>query len=603
MNFFRTSFSPARRALLGCALAALLAAPARPAEDLAQWAHSADLFFDTSPNGANVAANVRDFPVLIRLRAANFNFSQAMKQGQDLRFAKADGKQMAYEIERWDSAGKAADVWVRVDTVPGAYQGLFAHMYWGKAGSVNHSDGNAVFNPAIGFEDVWHMTATGTAQRPNSVGGKFAATPFRYDTEKSKEGAVGMCDSLDGVTDGDYLQIGDGYTQFASAMTISIWAYPTKNTVWARMIDLGNGAGLDNIYLARRDNSQDLSFSLWASGLKQAELIASGALYPNQWGLYTVTVSGKNAKIYRNGTLVASDVFPVAVSNLRRAYNYIGRSNWSGDEYFAGKLDEIQLHDVARSADWIKLAYSNQKAVQNLVSFLPPATFCPTQKFAVPTDTTLSEGSSLELYGTADCATSYQWSALSGPAPRIFDPEVKVLQVALPRVSQDTSIIYRFTANYGTSAKTKDVLIHIKETIPDPVFTLVNMTWNGKDSLMFKPSISNLVDIKASREPNVEYTWTTVGMAADTAWRKDGLMLKSAPIDGSLKIGLCLSNNGPSVCRTATVTVNHSVGLAYRKDSGTKAVPARGKRDAQGRYWTKTPRLRSLPAFPADPAR
>ncbi len=599
MNAFRILQSSARKALLGFAMAALTYAPLHAAEDLAQWGHAADLYFDTSPNGAAVANNVRDFPVLIRLRSGNFSFSQALKNGQDVRFAKTDGKQMAYEIERWDSAGKAADIWVRVDTVPGSYQGVFAHMYWGKAGSPDHSDGNAVFNPAIGFEDVWHMTATGSNQRPNSVAGKFAATPFRYQSEKTKEGAVGRCDSLDGVTDGDYLQIGDGYTEFAVGLTMSIWAYPARNTVWSRLIDLGNGAGLDNIYMARRDNSQDLSFSLWSSGLKQAELIASGVLYPNQWGLYTVTVSGKNAKIYRNGALVASDVLPVGVSNLRRAYNYIGRSNWSGDEYFAGKIDEVQLHDVARSADWIKLAYANQKASQSLVYFTPPPTFCATQKFAVPADTTLPEGTAVELYGIADCANSFQWSALSGPAPKILDPEVKVLQVTLPRISQDTSILYRFTATYGSSAKTKDVLIKIKESIPDPVFGFSAVVWNGRDSLLLKPIMANLAEVTASREPNLAYSWTVSGLPADTAWRKDGLMLKSAVGNGNLVVNLCLSNNGPSVCRNVSVTVDHSVSLAASAPAATVAKPARPKRDARGRF---APRLRSLPAFPARPA-
>jgi hypothetical protein len=593
------SASPARRALLACALAGLCWAPARPAENLAQWAHSADLYFDTSPTGANVANPVRDFPVLVRLRASNFSFPQAMRKGQDLRFAKPDGKQMAYEIERWDSAGKAAEIWVRVDTVPGDYQGVFAHMYWGKPGSADHSDGNAVFNPAIGFESVWHMGGAGASPRLNSVGGMSAASPVNFDSDESREGAIGLCDSLDGNPSGDHLTIGDGYTEFSNALTISVWAYPTRNSVWSRLVDLGNGAGLDNICFARRENSQDLVLSIWTAGRNQGELTASGALYLNQWGMFTVTVSGKAAKIYRNGALVAAGDLPNPISNLRRAYNYIGRSNWAGDEYFAGKIDEVNLSDFARNGDWIKLAYANQKTAQNLVSFTPPATFCAAQKFAVPSDTSMAEGSSVELVGTADCASSYQWTAMSGPAPRILDPEVKVLQVALPRISRDTTLVYRFTANYGTSAKTKDVLIQVKESIPDPVFTFLNVNWSGKDSLLLKPAITNLSAIKASREPDLFYAWTASGIPVDTAWRKDGLLLKPVAEDGIVEIGLCLHNNGTPVCRTATLTVNHSISLAHRPGApAASAAKAAPKLDARGRLLRI---LRSLPGFPADP--
>lgn len=599
MPAFSDSILRARDAVLACAVAATLSAPApmRAAENLATWAHSSDLYFDTSPNGANTANLVQDFPVLIRLRAANFNFAQAMKKGQDLRFAKPNGIPLAYEIDRWDSAGKAAEIWVRMDSVAGNYQGVFARMYWGKPAAPDSSDGDAVFNRSIGFEDVWHLGNAGVQGRPNAVSGKPVAVPVNFDNDEIREGMVGPCDSLDGSS-GDHLTLGDGYTEFSGAITISVWANPSRNSVWGRLIDMGNGAGLDNIYFARRDNSQDLTFSTWAAGLKQSEIIAPGVLMPNQWGLYAVTVWGRTAKIYRNGALVAAEELATPVSNLRRAYNYIGRSNWAGDEFFAGKLDEVQLSSVARGSDWIKLAYANQRAAQNLVYYSPPPIFCAVQKFSAPADTSMPEGSSIELSGVADCATGYQWSALSGPAPRILDPEVKVLQVALPRVTKDTAILYRFTANYGISAKTKDVLIQLKEAIPDPAFTLGNAQWNGKDSLLLKPVIANLAEIKASREPNLVWSWSTSIVPADTAWRKDGLMLKQAPIDGGLKVTLCLHNGGSAFCRTATVTVNHALSLAARAKAERPAI--RAARDARGRLEAD---LRSLRAFPAGPRR
>ncbi len=575
----------------------------RGAEDLSQWAHSSDLYFDTSPAGANVANRVLDFPVLVRLRSPDFDFSQAMGKGEDIRFSKPDGAPINYEIERWDPVAKAAEIWLRLDTVPGAYQGRLARMHWGKPGSASLSSAAGVFSAANAYESVWHMGGAGSGPRANAVTGKPPASPGNFEGDESGEGVIGLADNLDGGAPGDYLNIGNGYAQFPNGFTFSIWAHPTRNSKWGRLLDMGNGPGMDNIYLMRKFDSQDLVFGLWQGGTKTAgEITANGILYPDQWGWYAVTVSGKSVRIYRNGALAASGDLPVGINNAVRTKSYLGRSNWASDEYFAGAFDEAEIANVARSADWIKLAYANQNPRQNLVSFTPPSAYCAEPKFSAPSDTSLPEESVVELVGIAECAKSFLWSALSGPAPRILDPEVKVLLVSLPRVGKDTSIVYRFSADYGVSAQAGNVQIRIKKSIPDPVFTLGAAAWNGKDSLVLKPVISNLDEIRASREPNISYAWTVAGLNADTAWRADGLLLKSAYAEGDLNVGLCLSNNGAPVCKTVLVNVKYATtSLGGKKppiggESTHGALQATPGHDAQGRFISAS---KSRTEFPA----
>lgn len=569
------------------------------ADDLATWTHSQILYYDTSPTGADVGVTIGNFPVLVRLRAGDFPFAQAMGGGQDLRFAKPDGSPMSFEIERWDSAGAKADIWLRADTLFGDSKSVLAKMYWGKPGAVSASDGGAVFNQAIGYEYVWHLGSAGVSPRPNAIPTKPAATPFNAEADESREGMAGLCDSLDGKANGDYLDIGDGYTEFAGNMTVSMWAYPTRAAVWSRLFDLGNGAGNDNLYLARRGNSQDLIFlSYNSTGGTNGQVVASNALALDQWQFFALTVSGQTVSIYRNGSLVATGTLSVPVSNIRRLSSFLGRSNWSADEYFTGKIDQVEMSRFSHSANWFKLTYANQKPDQSLISFAPPVTACSNPAFSAPADTSVPEGSLLALPGVADCATSYHWDAIAGPAPRILDPEVKVLQIAVPRVTADTSILYRFTATLSGSARTRDVLVRIRETIPDPVFTLASANWNGKDSLLVKPVVQNLDKIKASSEPQLNYEWTLSGLA-DTAWRKDGLLLRSAQA-GTLGVGLCLHNNGPRVCHTAQITVGTGTGIVSDPGSA-EAKAAKARRDARGRALERgaSKRLRSLPAFPA----
>jgi hypothetical protein len=123
----------------------------------------------------------------------------------------------------------------------------------------------------------------------------------------------------------------------------------------------------------------------------------------------------------------------------------------------------------------------------------------------------------------------------------------------------------------------------VKEAIPDPIFSLPSdLAWNGTDSLLVTPVISNLAAIKASAQPHLRYSWTMADLAADTAWRDSGLMLKTTSEGGELTLGLCLDNNGPAICKSMTVSVKAATGLMPSAAAGEarKAAPAF---DARGR--------------------
>ena len=198
----------------------------------------------------------------------------------------------------------------------------------------------------------------------------------------------------------------------------------------------------------------------------------------------------------------------------------------------------------------------------------------------------MAEGSQLVLRGKADCATSWEWSRLSGPAPRILDPEAAELAVSLPRITHDTVIAYRFTARFGDSVAARDVAVKIRETIPDPIFTLGAVpSWNGRDSVALRPAISNLAAIKASRDSVLHYAWTVSGPPMDTLQKDGALILASAKEAGIRTIGLCLDNGGAAACRSFDMAVDPGiiVGLVNAREPVRRANPLAGWRDAMGR--------------------
>jgi hypothetical protein len=537
------------------------------AEDPSAWKYQADLTLDTSPGGANVQGDVRDFPMLVRLTAADFPFSQADGKGRDIRFASPVGKPLRYEIDSWDSAAGTAEIWVAMDTVKGNSKSQHLTMRWGNGGAVDGSDGAAVFASSAGFTAVWHLGGTGP--RPNSVAGGNPATPINFQGDQSRRGMIGSADVLSGAS-GEYLDLGEGYRNFKSGFTFSLWMNPAKGGYDSHILDLGNGSEEDNIVVARNEDTQDLGFFSYDGSDGSDFLSADDFLRTGVWQYLTVTVSDTDVRIYRDGVLVMEDEIPDPIATVTRVQNYLGKSFWKSADTFEGLVDEACLATVARSGNWIKLSYANQKAVQNLVSIRILAS-CK-GAFSASGDTALAEGRTLTLNGIADCATNYWWSNPGDVQTKILDPEVKSLQVLLPRVPADESILYRFSARIGDTVLAQDLIVKVLDRIPDPVFSLpATLAWDGTSPLLLKPAITNLDAIRASDAPVIRFNWTLDSARADTAWMDSALLLKSGPASGSVRVTLCLDNGGTPVCKTTALTAGGSVDVIVKSTGGKTA--------------------------------
>lgn len=434
------------------------------AGDYPAWNRSADLSLNTSPEGAGIAGTVTGFPLLVRLTADNFDFGQARPDGGDIRFAKPDGTPLPYEIEHWDATLRAAEIWVRIDTLRGNDAAQSIRMYWGNGAAADDSKGSAVFATADGYLAAWHLGGSGTAARPNSAGGN-PATPSNYGGDEGTGGVIAGADSLDGAAAGDHLGLGNGYAELSEGMTFTIWAFPTAAKAWSHLIDLGNGESADNVILGRWDTTSGLTFIDY-SGANHSALDAPEQLVLNQWQMLGVTVTGKSVRLYRNGVPVLSDTLAFPISNVTRYFCYLGRSNAGRGEYYQGKLDEAELSKTARSADWMKLMYQNQKPGQ-VIPTLKKAPDCA-MRFAVPGDTAVTGGSTITLRAQAACATTLFWSVHSGPAIRILDPEQSELTLVMPVLAADTDLVFRFTAKFADSTRYGDVRIRVQSETSAP---------------------------------------------------------------------------------------------------------------------------------------
>lgn len=565
---------------------AALAESTMAAADFSAWTDSTQVKLNTTSSGARVAVNVANFPVLVSLTAVDLVFSEAKSDGSDLRFADASGTALPFELERFDPVNKVAEAWVLLPTVTGNSAEQWFKMYWGNPSALPASSGPAVFHAGTDFTGVWHLgedgsTATSAYKDASSYGNHGTGLGMTSTSDVAGRIATGANFSPaanQGIHVAHHASLHpDGN------LTVEAWVRSTTQGPFKRFVGkpFSAVAAPWNEYSLEADSTgAKVTFSLTLADVESG-VIGTTVMANGTWYHVVGTYDGSMQRIYVNGALENSVARTGAISNYSQVVS-IGKYGLDNVSNFDGAVDEARISKAARGADWIKLAYANQKPNQTLVGF-QRFTECQTQ-FAMPADITVNEGSPIKLSAKAECATGYSWSVVSGPAPRMLDPAVKILEADMPRVVGDQVVIYRFSADFGGTAQTGDVKVTIKETIPEPLFTLPALeTWTGAAPLKVSPTLTNAAEIAGSSAPTLRYAWSLAGIAVDSTQDKDSLTLSNPLQSGSLTIRLCLDNNGPPTCRETTVNVSPTVGIRARPAIGTFSKRHGIDRDAKGR--------------------
>jgi hypothetical protein len=164
--------------------------------------------------------------------------------------------------------------------------------------------------------------------------------------------------SLDGST--GYVSLPADLMLDVGDFTIATWVYWNAARNWERIFDFGDGTG-QYMYLTAKNGSV-MRFAITANGGKgELGINHTAALGTGQWVHVAVTLSGKTGTLYVNGVSVGSNtnMFHAPFRLGSTSQNWIGRSQYSADPYFNGKIDDFRIYRGALSASAIQTLYNS----------------------------------------------------------------------------------------------------------------------------------------------------------------------------------------------------------------------------------------------------
>lgn len=152
---------------------------------------------------------------------------------------------------------------------------------------------------------------------------------------------------------------GASFVQFPStiashnALTVSAWVYWNGGNNWQRVFDFGND-NTQYMFLTPSNGSQ-MRMVMKNGG---AEKIITTSPMPEQtWTHVAVTVDESGAILYVNGALVGEQTTGIVPSDFNPICNYIGRSQFSSDPLFQGKVSDVRVYNFAATAEDVTVIY------------------------------------------------------------------------------------------------------------------------------------------------------------------------------------------------------------------------------------------------------
>jgi len=219
------------------------------------------------------------------------------------------------------------------------------------------------------FKGVLHLkedpTGSGAPMKDSTAYANHGTTGGDMVSGQSAAGQIGQALSFDGNND---------YVDFGSAASLNLAAQMTL-AGWVKL----SGANPGGVLAYKWNNSvfsgylataaaTSAGFRLGFGDGTDASASAGATLQPDTWHQVSYTFDGNSMKIYIDGNLAHTQAIGSHTLGADSSQHLYFSTPDSGSQ-FSGSLDEMRASAIARSADWIKSEYNNEK---NPAGFVTP---------------------------------------------------------------------------------------------------------------------------------------------------------------------------------------------------------------------------------------
>lgn len=193
---------------------------------------------------------------------------------------------------------------------------------------------------------------------PNHLSASLYGTASYSGNTLAKSGTKSL--NLNG---GTYLQLPYSAAHH-DALTIATWVRWNGNSNWQRIFDFGNSTTQYMFFTP--SNGSEMRFVM-KNGDDEQILTNGSKLSSSGWKHLAITLQPTGDKVqatlYLDGQAVATrSDFTIRPSDIAPSLCYIGRSMFTADPYFSGRLDDFRIYNYALSADEVKALMTDTEA-------------------------------------------------------------------------------------------------------------------------------------------------------------------------------------------------------------------------------------------------
>ncbi len=310
----------------------------------------------------NVGSTLTNFPAKVEIAGDTDIGAHAKSDLTDLRFTSSGGATIL-PAERETgaiAAGSASGIfWVQVPSISSTADTII-YVYYGNAFAAAQANPNGVWD--TNYKAIYHLSDPTNPTDSTGVnnGTNYGSTA----TAGNNDGGAAFV-----ASSSQYISIPNNASLQNTSFSIDMWMQTSDAN--SLQVFAGKADGSNGYAIAYHGNNAPGNFGMYAmvqtGGVEKDAFSTLGALSINTWYHIVGTYDGTTIKLYRNGVLDSSTSVSNALGTSASILT-IGR-HAPTPYYVSGKIDEVRISNSARSADWIKFEYYNQKDAAGQLSY------------------------------------------------------------------------------------------------------------------------------------------------------------------------------------------------------------------------------------------